>query len=105
MRPSWRATSRRRARAASSSFFASYPTALKKSVAAMSEVTSNMLKVQTGAEYLDEQKKGIKDTLSVITNFLLGFAAVALFVGALVIANTFSILVAQRSRQLALLRW
>jgi len=84
--------------------FGGDPTALKKSVAAMSEVTSNMLKVQTGAEYLDEQKKGIKDTLSVITNFLLGFAAVALFVGALVIANTFSILVAQRSRQLALLR-
>jgi putative ABC transport system permease protein len=70
----------------------------------MSEVTSNLLKVQTGAEYLDEQKKGIKDALSLITNFLLGFAAVALFVGALVIANTFSILVAQRSRQLALLR-
>ena len=84
--------------------FGGDPTTLKKSVAAMSEVTSNMLKVQTGTEYLDEQKKGIKDTLSVITNFLLGFAAVALFVGALVIANTFSILVAQRSRQLALLR-
>jgi putative ABC transport system permease protein len=84
--------------------FGGDPKALKTSVQAMTEVTSNMLKVQTGAEYLDEQKKGIKDTLSVITNFLLGFAAVALFVGALVIANTFSILVAQRSRQLALLR-
>jgi putative ABC transport system permease protein len=77
--------------------FGGDPTALKTSVQAMSEVTSNALTVQTGTEYLDEQKKSIKDTLSVITNFLLGFAAVALFVGALVIANTFSILVAQRS--------
>jgi putative ABC transport system permease protein len=84
--------------------FGGDPTALKSSVQSMSEVTSKGLTVQTGTEYLDELKKGIKDTLSVITNFLLGFAAVALFVGALVIANTFSILVAQRSRQLALLR-
>lgn len=84
--------------------FGGDPTALKTSVQAMSEVTSNALTVQTGTEYLDAQKKGIKDALSLITNFLLGFAAVALFVGALVIANTFSILVAQRSRQLALLR-
>ena len=84
--------------------FGGDPTALKASVGAMTEVTSNGLSVQTGAEYLNAQKEGIKKTLAVITNFLLGFAAVALFVGALVIANTFSILVAQRSRQLALLR-
>ena len=77
---------------------------LKPSVASMSEVTSRELVVQTGAEYLEQQKKGIKDVLTVLTNFMLGFAAVALFVGALVIANTFSILVAQRARQLALLR-
>ena len=84
--------------------FGGDPQTLKKSVAAMTEVTENQLKVQSGPEYIAEQKKAIKDILSVITNFLLGFAAVALFVGALVIANTFSILVAQRARQLALLR-
>ncbi len=84
--------------------FGGDPTALKQSVGAMSEVTSAQLTVLTGPEYIDEQKKSIKDVLSLVTNFLLGFAAVALFVGALVIANTFSILVAQRSRQLALLR-
>lgn len=84
--------------------FGGAPSELKASVGSMTEVSANALKVQTGAEYLDEQKKGIKDSLALITNFLLGFAAVALFVGALVIANTFSILVAQRSRQLALLR-
>ena len=77
---------------------------MKTSVAAMSDVKAAELKVQTGAEYLADQRKQIKDALDTITNFLLGFAGVALFVGALVIANTFSILVAQRSRQLALLR-
>jgi len=84
--------------------FGGDPPALKTAIAAISEVKDAGLRVQTGAEYLDEQRKRVKDTLSLITNFLLGFAAVALFVGALVIANTFSILVAQRSRQLALLR-
>ncbi len=67
--------------------FGGEPTALKKSVGSMSEVTSAQLTVQTGPEYIDEQKKSIKDVLSVVTNFLLGFAAVALLVGALVIAN------------------
>ena len=37
-------------------------------------------------------------------NILLGFAAVALFVSAFFINNTFSIVVGQRTRQLALLR-
>lgn len=78
--------------------------AVKSSVSALSEVKSAGLSVQTGAEYLEDLRKQIKDILSMITNFLLGFAAIALFVGALVIANTFAILVAQRARQLALLR-
>lgn len=39
-----------------------------------------------------------------ITYFLLVFAAIALLVGTFLIVNTFSILVAQRSRELALLR-
>ena len=77
---------------------------VKKAVAGMRGVRAAELKVQTGAEFLAEQRKQMKDALDTITTFLLGFAGVALFVGALVIANTFSILVAQRSRQLALLR-
>ena len=36
--------------------------------------------------------------------FLLVFAGIALFVGTFIILNTFSMLVAQRSRELALLR-
>lgn len=40
----------------------------------------------------------------VFTGLVLGFAAIALLVAALVIANTFQVLVAQRTRTLALLR-
>jgi putative ABC transport system permease protein len=39
-----------------------------------------------------------------LRNALLGFAAIALVVGSFVIANTFSMLVGQRTRELALLR-
>lgn len=39
-----------------------------------------------------------------LTTFLLGFGAIAVFVAGLVIANTFSVLLAQRTRELALLR-
>ena len=41
---------------------------------------------------------------SIFRYFLLAFGAIALFVGAFVIFNTFSIIVAQRTRELALLR-
>lgn len=84
--------------------FGGDPSSLKATVSAMSEVTSRNLEVQTGDEYLQKQRESVKQVLTGITNFFLGFAAIALLVGALVIANTFSILVAQRSRQLALLR-
>ena len=39
-----------------------------------------------------------------LRNALLGFAAIAVLVGAFVIANTFTMLVGQRTRELALLR-
>jgi putative ABC transport system permease protein len=48
--------------------------------------------------------KSIEANIGQITTFLLVFALVALFVGAFIIYNTFSILVTQRSRELALLR-
>ena len=46
----------------------------------------------------------LNSQLSVLTTFFLAFAGVALFVGAFVIWNTFSIMIGQRTRQLALLR-
>ena len=43
-------------------------------------------------------------TSSFLTTFLLAFACISLFVGAFIIFNTFSITVAQRTREFALLR-
>jgi putative ABC transport system permease protein len=54
-----------------------------------------------------QAKQATKDTngfLNIIRDFLLAFAGVALFVGIFVIANTLSITVAQRTRELATLR-
>lgn len=60
--------------------------------------------VQTGAELSDSQASEVGTGLSFFTTGLLVFAGVSLFVGAFLIANTFSIIVAQRTRELALLR-
>ncbi len=58
----------------------------------------------TGAELAQENEDSSQQALSFITTFLLVFAGIALFVGSFLIINTFSILVAQRGRELALLR-
>lgn len=60
--------------------------------------------VKTGAELSAEAAAGLKEGLSFFNNILLGFAGVALFVGIFLILNTFSIIVAQRTRELALIR-
>ncbi len=60
--------------------------------------------VRTGQE---EAKQAAKDTnafLTILEYFLLAFGFVALFVGIFVIANTMSITIAQRMRELATLR-
>lgn len=59
---------------------------------------------QSGEAMAAELEDQLSVGLSFITTFLLVFAAIALVVAALLILNTFSILVAQRSRELALLR-
>jgi putative ABC transport system permease protein len=53
---------------------------------------------------LTDARARIQDRLSTFTGLLLGFAAVTLFVSAFLIWNTFSIVIAQRTRELALLR-
>lgn len=58
----------------------------------------------TGEAVAKESAVGINKALNFINIFLLVFAGVALFVGSFLIINTFSILVAQRSRELAMLR-
>ena len=62
------------------------------------------LTVTTTADHIAQQRKAMSELVRTITGFLLAFGVVALLVSTLVIANTFSILVAQRTRQLALLR-
>jgi putative ABC transport system permease protein len=51
-----------------------------------------------------DQSAEIQDALGFLTIGLLAFAAIAVFVGAFIISNTFRIIVAQRTRELALLR-
>ena len=62
------------------------------------------LKVRTGKESADQQAAQITDGLKFFSAFLLIFAGIALVVGSFIILNTFSMLVAQRTRELALLR-
>ncbi|GAA0745208.1 ABC transporter permease [Dactylosporangium roseum] len=59
---------------------------------------------RTGQELSEESSKAIKGFLNYFNYVLLGFGAVALLVGIFLILNTFSIIVAQRTQELALLR-
>ena len=56
------------------------------------------------SDVADEQAKQLQDALGFFRTTLLVFAFIALFVGAFIIFNTFSIIVAQRTREMALLR-
>jgi putative ABC transport system permease protein len=60
--------------------------------------------VKTGRQLADESAGSVQEGLGFFNNILLGFAGVALFVGIFLILNTFSIIVAQRTRELALMR-
>ena len=60
--------------------------------------------VLTGKKFIAESEATISRLISLFTNPILAFGFVAVFVGTFVIYNTFSIVVAQRTRELALLR-
>jgi len=60
--------------------------------------------VKTGAELAKAQTDSIGEGLEFFNYILLGFAGIALFVGTFIIFNTFSIIVAQRTKELALMR-
>jgi putative ABC transport system permease protein len=62
------------------------------------------LEAKTGTQVRDADSHGVASALSFITYVLLGFGIVALLVGTFIIYNTFSMIVAQRQRELALLR-
>jgi putative ABC transport system permease protein len=58
----------------------------------------------TGSSAAADLAGTIREGLGFFTTFLLVFAFIALFVGSFIIQNTFRIVVAQRTRELALLR-
>ncbi|MCL1692654.1 MAG: ABC transporter permease, partial [Actinomycetia bacterium] len=66
--------------------------------------TNGDIEVVTAEESNDEQLEAISEGLGFLNIALLAFAAVAVFVGAFIISNTFRIIVAQRTKELALLR-
>jgi putative ABC transport system permease protein len=61
-------------------------------------------RVRTGQEVANDDAAGLRQFLDIVRNILLGFAGITLFVGIFLIVNTFSILVAQRTHELALFR-
>ena len=71
--------------------------------ATLDEATEGLL-IQTRGEYAASATAALTGSSTVLVAIVLAFAAVALLVAALVIANTFQVLVAQRTRTLALLR-
>jgi putative ABC transport system permease protein len=70
----------------------------------VAEVLPSGVSAITGEAYTAQQREDFASGLGFVNTFLLVFAGVSLFVGAFIIANTFSMLVAQRTRELALLR-
>jgi putative ABC transport system permease protein len=73
-------------------------------VTRIDRVMPDTVEVKTGKEQADENADSIKNSLSFLNTLLLVFAGIAVFVGAFIIFNTFSITVAQRTREFALLR-
>ena len=80
------------------------PTALRTTLSDLGVVKDGGLTVRTGEEQMQHEIHRLTGESQSITNLLLVFAGIALFVSVIVIANTFSILVAQRARQLAMMR-
>jgi len=70
----------------------------------VAEVLPPRFQALTGEELAASDSSDIKDALGFFSTFLLVFAVISIFVGSFIIFNTFSMLVAQRSKELALLR-
>ena len=67
-------------------------------------VLPSTVAVRTGTEQASKETSDLESNLSFLRTFLLVFAYVSLVVGAFIIFNTFSITVAQRTREFGLLR-
>ncbi|MDQ1295923.1 MAG: putative transport system permease protein, partial [Actinomycetota bacterium] len=81
------------------------PAVLREAIAqAVKAASPEMVNVRTGEEEAQKRANSLTGDVDVLGGFLLGFAGIAMLVAALVISNTFTIILAQRTRQLALLR-
>jgi len=76
----------------------------KQLQAAAQRVLPRGVVARTGDAIVKANKQGLDRILGFLNTFLLVFAGISLVVGTFLIINTFSILVAQRTRELALLR-
>lgn len=72
--------------------------------ARIQEVLPANLEAESSETVNEQQSAAIKEALGFFNTALLVFAGIALFVGAFIIHNTFSITVAQRTHEFALLR-
>ena len=70
----------------------------------LSEVVPDGAEAVTGDTVADENADAVKDDLKMVSVLLSIFAGIALFVGGFIIWNTFSMIVTQRSREIALMR-
>ncbi|MFJ8534364.1 ABC transporter permease [Streptomyces sp. NPDC093591] len=77
---------------------------LKRNVAEALNGTSGAYKIQTAKENADENRKDVGEFMNVMKYAMLGFAGIAFLVGIFLIINTFSMLVAQRTREIGLMR-
>jgi putative ABC transport system permease protein len=73
-------------------------------VAAIQPLLPRTAQARTGQGQAQQASKDTSRFLDIFQYFLLAFGGVALFVGSFVIANTLSITIAQRTRELATLR-
>ena len=73
-------------------------------MAAIRPLLPPLAEVKTAAAQAEDASEDVRSGLSYIRYFLLAFGGIALFVGSFVIANTLSITIAQRVRELATLR-
>ncbi len=72
--------------------------------AVQAAVGSDDLEIVTGDADTADKQATFKEDMSFFNTFLMAFAYVALFVGMFIIYNTFSIIIAQRMREMAMLR-
>jgi putative ABC transport system permease protein len=70
----------------------------------VAQVLPSDMVAQTGAAQASQQTQATQSVIGILSTALLVFGLIALFVGSFLIVNTFTILIAQRSRELALLR-